>query len=372
MSASAPIPPLPRGCEPACPGCSHRRLSLADSLRQKQDWLERRLAPWRHRLEAVCSAGEAARLGYRDKVCLSCEWRQGRWHIGLQRRDAVLAIPDCPVHSRRVREALGILLGVLPPPEHGFPLAYYVQSGAQLTLILKTPRLPGTGWLTATAWQALREAGIEGLWLHLHPCAGRRLFHRSGWHLLAGEAESVDDAGCRYGPAAFRQLIPSLHRHSLEEAGGHLAITPGDRVADLYCGNGAGLRRWTRAGAECIGVELSGDACRHAAHNAPAATVLRGTCEQRLPQLHEWAARRTARHLLYLNPPRTGLESAVTRWVSDEYRPARLAYLSCSAGTLARDLALLETGGYRVTRILPYDFFPNTHHVETLALLEEN
>ncbi len=47
----------------------------------------------------------------------------------------------------------------------------------------------------------------------------------------------------------------------------------------------------------------------------------------------------------------------------------RIAYLSCSAGTLARDLHLLEIAGYRIDAILPFDFFPQTHHVETLALV---
>ncbi len=56
-------------------------------------------------------------------------------------------------------------------------------------------------------------------------------------------------------------------------------------------------------------------------------------------------------------------------WISGEFRPQRLAYLSCSAGTLARDLALLTTSGYRVVEIAPYDFFPQTYHVETLCLL---
>jgi tRNA/tmRNA/rRNA uracil-C5-methylase (TrmA/RlmC/RlmD family) len=71
----------------------------------------------------------------------------------------------------------------------------------------------------------------------------------------------------------------------------------------------------------------------------------------------------------YVNPPRSGLEPEVTRALAGELRPARIAYLSCSAGTLARDLAMLESAGYAVARIHPYDFFPLTHHVEALALL---
>ena len=48
----------------------------------------------------------------------------------------------------------------------------------------------------------------------------------------------------------------------------------------------------------------------------------------------------------------------------------RIAYLSCSPGSLARDLRALAGSGFRVERALPFDFFPGTDHVETLALLE--
>ena len=99
--------------------------------------------------------------------------------------------------------------------------------------------------------------------------------------------------------------------------------------------------------------------------------VLRGKCADRIPQLRAWTPA-TGTRLLYLNPPRTGLEPAVLAWTTDEYRPERLAYLSCSAGTLSRDLAALVAAGYSVEALLPYDFFPQTHHVETLALLRRN
>ena len=71
-----------------------------------------------------------------------------------------------------------------------------------------------------------------------------------------------------------------------------------------------------------------------------------------------------------MNPPRSGLEREVAGALARELRPARVAYLSCSAGTLARDLAAFEDAGYSVASIRPYDFFPGTHHVEALALLE--
>jgi 23S rRNA (uracil1939-C5)-methyltransferase len=74
--------------------------------------------------------------------------------------------------------------------------------------------------------------------------------------------------------------------------------------------------------------------------------------------------------LLYLNPPRTGLGEILIRWIINEYHPVKICYLSCSAGTLSRDLEILTKTNYKITRITPYDFFPNTHHIETLVMME--
>jgi 23S rRNA (uracil1939-C5)-methyltransferase len=218
---------------------------------------------------------------------------------------------------------------------------------------------------------AVAGIGIEGLWLHCHPAAGRRLFARSGWHLLQGSAESRDSRGFLHGPTAFMQAMPALHARAIHDAATHLAPGRGVDVLDLYCGLGATLRAWTDAGSAALGVELSGEAVSFAAKNAPQANLLRGTCIQRLPQVREWWSRCASEgvRVAYVNPPRSGLEGEVVAALADELRPDRIAYLSCSAGTLARDLAALEAAGYAVSVIRPYDFFPNTHHIETLALL---
>jgi tRNA/tmRNA/rRNA uracil-C5-methylase (TrmA/RlmC/RlmD family) len=86
--------------------------------------------------------------------------------------------------------------------------------------------------------------------------------------------------------------------------------------------------------------------------------------------MRSWWRERGRVGVAYVNPPRSGLEAEVAQALARELRPARIAYLSCSAGTLARDLAMLESAGYAVVRIHPYDFFPLTHHVEALALLD--
>ncbi len=363
--------PLREGCEPRCPGCAQRALSAGDSAAQKEGWLHRRLASWRDTLAPLHAVTGEARWNYRDRVRLAARWRENAWRFGLLARRELIAIPDCPIHSHRVRAALQ-LLGPALPPGPVFPLAFIVQAGAQLTLVLKTAAPPGLEWVDAELTRRLAEIGMEGLWLHLHPAAGRRLFTKNGWRLLWGQARSRDSDGLWYGPTAFQQVLPALYRRALVEAETFVQPSADAVMVDLYCGNGASLTRWTRRGVRTVGVELGGEAVECAQRNAPGALLLRGKCADRIAQLEEWLNRPAgaARRLLYLNPPRTGVEPEVLRWTVANYRPERIAYLSCSAGTLKRDLEVLTAAVYRVERITPYDFFPQTYHVETLVLLQ--
>jgi tRNA/tmRNA/rRNA uracil-C5-methylase (TrmA/RlmC/RlmD family) len=307
--------------------------------------------------------------GYRDRVTLTAGFDAGAgWRFGMMRRDELIPIHDCPVHSARVNRLVAALRASLPSPDR-FALAYLHVAGGQATLVVKQRHFDP---VTLAALRAqLPGVGIDGLWVHCHPSAGRRLFARSGWHLVWGVATSSDAAGLVHGPAAFQQLLPVLHDDSLRRAAALLRPRPGVAVIDLYCGIGATLRLWTDAGAAALGIELAGGATDSAAINAPAANVLRGTCEQRLPQARAWwAGHAGSRRVCYVNPPRSGLEPGTRAALADELRPEAVAYLSCSAGTLARDLGAFVLAGYAVRSLIPYDFFPGTHHVECLALLD--
>jgi tRNA/tmRNA/rRNA uracil-C5-methylase (TrmA/RlmC/RlmD family) len=363
---SVPDSLLP-GCEPACHGCRHRGLDAAASLAQKSAYLARVLAPWAARLAPLAAPQAAARLGYRDRVTLNARWSEpAGWRLGLMRRDELIAIHDCPVHSARVRALVHRLVEHLPP-HRDLPLAFLHVNGAQATLIVKAREVGACG--LERLLEVLPGTGIEGLWLHLHPAAGRRLFARSGWRLLWGRPRSRDPEGLEHGPTAFAQLLPDLHRAALAAAAAHLRPASGSAVLDLYCGHGASLRVWTATGAATLGVELGGEAVALAVTNAPGAAVLRGTCVDRLPQLRAWWSACGGERLAYVNPPRSGLEAELAEALALELRPSRIAYLSCSAGTLARDLGRFEAAGFRVEGLRGYDFFPLTHHVEVLALL---
>ena len=351
---------LPEGCVKACRSCRHRQWTEEASLTQKQDFLQKTLAPWADRLEPVRSPASDRRWGYREKVKLSARCYDGRWEFGMEPVGDFVPLPDCPVQSKRVNAAFALLKPHLPE----MALRYIVQNGSLITLVIKDRTLPPTDWISEELTSGLSALGIEGLHANLHPASGRILFAEKGWRCLWGKSRVQDSRGLWHGPGSFSQLISELHEDSLREAECFLDPKQDDAVVDLYSGIGASLRRWKRA----IGVEFDGGAVACAQLNAPNATLLRGPCGQRLPQVRSWlSAANPSAIQCYVNPPRTGLEPEVLDWLIQESSLQRIAYLSCSAGTLGRDLVALEASGFAVERLVPFDFFPQTHHVEVLA-----
>jgi 23S rRNA (uracil1939-C5)-methyltransferase len=356
------------GCEVRCPGCAHRELTAQESENQKSEWLKKTLSP--HALEKIRSVQDEARWGYREKTCLAAEWNGVAWNFGMRIPAAdweteIIPIPGCPVHSPRTQKLLPFLSQSLPSPEIGFPLSYVAITGSLLTLVVKTAVLSAE--VETHLNKILGGLPLDGVFINANPSTGKRIFASSGWKVLLG-AQTSKNGELVHGPESFQQLIPSLYEDALDEAEKFLSVGPGDLVLDLYSGLGSSVRRWLKQGSETVGVELMGEAVRCAAFNT-GARFFQGKVSERIVQLRELTANRQGGRLfIFTNPPRTGMEIEVLQWLAHEAKPAKIAYLSCSAGTLGRDLSVLSA--YGVRRIIPYDFFPQTLHVETLACLE--
>jgi len=360
------------GCVRACRACQHRQWSQEESEQQKLAGLQHTLAQWVDQIAAVQGVSGEARWGYREKVKLSARCYDGRWEFGTEPYGDFLPLPRCPIQSARITAALALLRDHLPDFED-LPMRYFMQHGPLVTLVVKAARLRSTAWVTEQLCADLRAIGVTGLHVNLHPAAGRVLLSENGWRCLWGESLAQDAMGLWHGPGEEGWLSPTLHSQALDQAAGFLAADAQSSVVDLHCGHGASLRRWVSAGANAIGVEFDGAAVACAKRNAPAATILRGPCAQRLPQVRAQLAEHPERtRLAYVSPPRTGLDPAVVYWLAEESGVQRLAYLSANPGSLKQDLATLCTSGYAVAQLLPFDFFPQTHHIEALALLQRH
>ncbi|MCW3038171.1 MAG: methyltransferase, TrmA family [Solirubrobacterales bacterium] len=144
-----------------------------------------------------------------------------------------------------------------------------------------------------------------------------------------------------------------------------------ERVYDLYCGIGTiGLSLSTRAG-EIWGLEIIEDAIADAIKNAKAngidnAKFYAGDVRLALGELVELAGRPD---LLLVDPPRAGLSQKVVRRII-EANPKRIVYVSCNPTTLAPNAAQLVEAGYVLKKVRPVDMFPQTPHIECVAVLE--
>lgn len=140
------------------------------------------------------------------------------------------------------------------------------------------------------------------------------------------------------------------------------------RVADLYAGAGTFTLPMAREAGEVVAVEASRYALSDLRRNLEEADldadVVPGDAAYALPELGHLDA-------ALIDPPRSGLSDKAMRALEGA-RIGRIVYVSCDPATLARDVAKLAEAGYTAKRFVPVDLFPQTHHLETVALLERD
>ncbi|HUE88880.1 MAG TPA: RsmD family RNA methyltransferase [Vicinamibacterales bacterium] len=144
---------------------------------------------------------------------------------------------------------------------------------------------------------------------------------------------------------------------------------PAGRVLDLYAGVGLfSVALAKRGDTEVVAVEGDRTAAHDLKFNASRAG---GQMEMHHQTVEAFLATRAVPSLdtVIVDPPRTGMTREALRGAI-ALRAARVAYLSCDVATLARDARLLVDAGYRLGRMRAFDLFPNTAHIETLAIFE--
>jgi 23S rRNA (uracil1939-C5)-methyltransferase len=168
----------------------------------------------------------------------------------------------------------------------------------------------------------------------------------------------------------FTQVNAAANRQMLQALLGAAQFNRSDRVLELYCGAGNFTLPIAQQAQEVIGVDGNRSAIRHGKLNAQKndLTNIRWTCAPAPKAVAEFRRRQEEFTKIVLDPPRAGAKE-ITASLPD-LNASRIVYVSCNPTTLARDLAELAKRGYRLQMVQPFDFFPQTFHVETLAVLD--
>ncbi|WP_136805472.1 23S rRNA (uracil(1939)-C(5))-methyltransferase RlmD [Desulfosediminicola flagellatus] len=149
-------------------------------------------------------------------------------------------------------------------------------------------------------------------------------------------------------------------------------IQKDETVLDLFCGSGNFSIALAAAAKSLTGIEGQGAAIRSAKANASTAGLTNTTFKK--SPIHkacnDLVAAGESFDCLVVDPPRQGMPGLAKQIASLCIK--RMVYISCDPATLSRDIADLTGTGFSVIQIQPVDMFPQTHHIETVVLLEKN
>ena len=351
----------PHRMEPRCPyfgecgGCQWQHASYAHQLELKRQVVEEAWAraglrfppdapvlgmddPWRYRIRGEFEAIPGAE-----------GWRFGFHRL---RSHQLIPIATCDIHDLRIEQAL---------PAFAQAANELQLTGLQNLLLTIEPGGRGLLW-------RLRFKGKEPGW-------PRDEFARRVGDLLPDQTLLDDAMSLEFWDMSFRvrsdTFVQTNYKQMLvlyETALGMLAAGPEDNVLDLYAGMGTISVAVARTAAGVTAVEENPRAVQvgrlNARINSAKVEYLPGKVEEVLRKV------RLGRHqAAILDPPRAGCEPAALAELL-RLGPERLVYVSCEPSTQARDLIALVRGGYRVRRAAIVDMFPQTYHIETVALLE--
>lgn len=184
--------------------------------------------------------------------------------------------------------------------------------------------------------------------------------------------DTIGDIKFAISARSFYQVNPDQTKVLYDKALEYAELNGEETVIDAYCGIGTISLFLAKQAKKVYGVEIVPEAIEDAKRNAELNGIENaefevGEAEVVIPK---WYEEGISADTLVVDPPRKGCDEALLRTIL-EMKPKRVVYVSCNPGTLARDLRVLEDGGYVTLEVQPVDMFPHTSHVECCALLKK-
>lgn len=323
----------------------------------------------------------------------------GRPRLGTYQRGShrVLPIPDCNVATPVLRELMTVVshhfiaLDVFPYDEED-------GSGTLRHVVMRQSRATGQVLVTLVVTRIdkrVREladaiiqghGAVAGVAAHINDQRTNAIYatpepreddekatYNTGFKRIAGAPvieEKLHGVRLRIGPGDFYQANPAVADVIAADLLELLEPWAERPVADLYCGVGGFTLVLAKRHGWAFGAEAVPGAVRRAVENAQlnhiSAEFDVGRVAELLPALKTRLGDRAP--VVMLDPARRGLEPGVVDGVVD-LKPSAVAYLSCNPLAMARDLVAFRKAGWNVETVRAYDMFPQTTHLEMLALL---
>ncbi|WP_437882981.1 23S rRNA (uracil(1939)-C(5))-methyltransferase RlmD [Pseudomonas sp. LRF_L74] len=352
-----------------CGGCSVQHLPHAEQLALKQ----RNLAELLQRQAAVEPESWAAPLsgpeyGYRRRARIAVRWdsRCGELEVGFRASASqdIVALAECPVLVQPLQPILEALPRALRGLDKPQAIGHVELFHGNATAILVRHTAP----LGADDLQRLRDfCGDQQAQLWLQGVAEPEA--DGGEQALGYRLESWG-LELNYRPGDFVQVNGPVNEAMVGQALDWLAPGPEERVLDMFCGLGNFALPLAQRVKEVVAIEGVQVMVERARTNAEANGLanlhfIQADLSKPLAEAG-WA--RKGFDAMLLDPPRDGAFEVVKGIGALGIR--RLVYVSCNPATLARDTAELVKQGYRLKRAGILDMFPQTAHVEAMALFE--
>ena len=345
-----------------CGGCQLQHLKYPSQLIAKENILREtleRIGGLRGiEIEPIIPSLEEYR--YRNRVTLSIWFQKGRYRLGFYEEGSHKRVPieGCPIASSIINEAISRLdkfLSSIDNPRFPLVRIHIASDGtsAHISLVPSSEKDPKR---------------LNGLRDHIKKSLEAGSVSVAGYN---EEEFEFNQSGLKFysSPSVFIQSNREINERLVETLVEWSDLKGHERALDLYCGVGNFLLHLAKRAKEVVGVDVSAKAIKLAKKGAEANSITNVNFDCSPSELYaeESLIRGDKFDLVILDPPREGAKGILK--ALGLLSPRKIIYVSCDPPTLARDLKTLTEIGYNLIKIRPFDMFPQTYHIESLALL---
>ncbi|MGA9290800.1 MAG: 23S rRNA (uracil(1939)-C(5))-methyltransferase RlmD [Anaerobacillus sp.] len=372
-----------------CGGCQTQHITYDSQLRfkhkQVQDVMERIAKidvpvhpvlgmedPWRYRNKAQVPVGE----------------QNGKIVAGFyqQRSHQIIDMDQCLIQEQENDEVLRVVKGIAEKygiraydeRSHRGTLRHVVAKYGKQTddimvvIVTKNKDLPNRKNIIKEITEQIPK--VKSIVQNVNPKRTNVIFGDET-RVLWGSPyiyDTIGDIKFAISARSFYQVNPDQTKVLYDQALEYAGLTGNETVIDAYCGIGTISLFLAQKAKQVYGVEIVPEAIDDAKRNAELNGITNaefavGEAENVIPA---WKEQGIKPDVIVVDPPRKGCDEALLQTIID-MKPEKVVYVSCNPATLARDLRILEDGGFETKEVQPVDMFPHTTHVECVTWLEK-